>query len=74
MYGRCRENGIYTYQHTDGYILDIIPDLLECGLNILNPQVRPNTLEGLKKICKGKVEVDLDLDRQLFPFATKEQL
>ena len=74
MFGKCRENDVYVYLHTDGYILDIIPDLIECGVNILNPQIRPNTLEGIKKYCKGKVAIHLDLDRQLFPFATKSQL
>lgn len=74
MYGRCKEKNIYTYQHTDGYILDIIPDLIECGLNVLNPQIRPNTLKGIEKYCKKKIAIVLDLDRQLFPFATKKQL
>lgn len=74
MYGACREKGVYTYQHTDGYILDIIPDLIECGLNVLNPQFRANTLKGIEKYCKGKIAIDLDLDRQLFPFATPQEL
>jgi uroporphyrinogen decarboxylase len=74
MYGLCRENDVYVGMHTDGYILDIIPDLIECGVNILNPQIRPNTLEGLKKECKGKVALKLDIDRQLLPFATPQQV
>ncbi len=68
IYGTCRDRGVYTYQHTDGYILDIIPDLIDCGLNVLNPQVRPNTLEGIARCCRGKIAVNLDLDRQMFPF------
>jgi len=74
MFDKCAERNVYVYLHTDGYILDIIPDLIECGVDILNPQVRPNTLKGLEKHCKGKVAIELDLDRQLFPFATKRQL
>ena len=60
--------------HTDGHILPIIDDLIECGVDILNPQIRANGLYNLVDICKGKVCVDLDLDRQLFPFATPSQI
>jgi len=54
--------------HTDGHILEIIPDLVACGVDVINPQVGANGLENLAEICKGKVCVDLDLDRQKFPF------
>jgi len=74
MFGKCRENGLLVSLHTDGYILDIIPDLIECGVSLVNPQVRPNTIEGLREQCQGKVALNLDLDRQLFPFASKRQL
>jgi len=74
MFSRCKDKNVYVYLHTDGHILEIIPDLIECGVNIINPQIRANTLEGIKKYCKGKVAIHLDLDRQLFPFATPLQL
>ncbi len=74
MFGLCRRNNVYVYLHTDGYILDIIPDLIECGVNIINPQIRANTLAGLKKYCRGKIAINLDLDRQLFPFASESQI
>jgi hypothetical protein len=54
--------------HTDGHILEIIPDLIDCGVQVVNPQVGANGLKQLAAYCKGKVCVDLDLDRQLFPF------
>jgi len=74
MFGTCRDQSVYVGLHTDGYILDIVPDLIECGVQLLNPQVRPNSLKGLAEYCKGKVAIKLDLDRQLFPFATKRQI
>jgi len=49
-------------------------DLVECGVNIINPQIRANGLQGLEKIAKGKVCIHLDLDRQLFPFASQEEI
>lgn len=70
----CRERQLPVYLHSDGHILEIIPDLIECGVRVINPQVRANGLEGLKEVAKGKVAINLDLDRQMFPFATPSQL
>jgi hypothetical protein len=74
MFSLCHDCGAGVYLHSDGHILEIIPDLIQCGASIINPQIRANTLEGLEKVAKGKICVDLDLDRQLFPFATAEQI
>jgi len=74
MYGRCREAGFWVYMHTDGHIHEIIPDLADCGVNVVNAQFRANGLGNLRRACKGKLCVDLDLDRQLFPFAAPDQI
>lgn len=66
--------GHMVYMHTDGHILEIIPDLIDCGIRILNPQIRANGLEGLRSVAKGKVCINLDLDRQLFPFCSPEEV
>jgi len=70
LYGRCHAAGHEVYMHTDGHIWEIIPDLIECGVNVVNPQVRANGLDNLARVCRGKVCVALDLDRQMFPFGT----
>ena len=41
--------GIAVYMHTDGHIVPIIRDLIECGVNVLNPQIRANGLENLAR-------------------------
>jgi len=69
MFDLCHDAGVLVYFHTDGHVLEVIDDLIECGIDIINPQVRANTLKGLAEIAKGKVCINLDLDRQLFPFA-----
>ena len=74
IFGRCRDRGIYVYLHSDGHIIEIIPDLVKCGVTVINPQIRANTLEGLVEYAKGDVCINLDLDRQLFPFATTAQI
>ena len=74
LVGRCRDAGALVRLHTDGHVLEIIPDLAACGVGILNPQIRANGLEGLKETAKGRVCIDLDLDRQLFPFASPSEI
>lgn len=74
IYGLCHEAGAWVYMHTDGHIIPIIKDLVECGVNVVNPQIRANGLDNLARECKGKVCVNLDLDRQLFPFCKPEEL
>ena len=74
LFSACRDAGAHVYLHTDGHILDIIPDLIDCGITVLNPQFRANGIDGLIKQCKDRVAVHLDLDRQLFPFCTPEEI
>ncbi|OGV69340.1 MAG: hypothetical protein A3K19_18800 [Lentisphaerae bacterium RIFOXYB12_FULL_65_16] len=70
IYRPIRDAGHYVYMHTDGHILEIIPDLVDAGVNVVNPQIRANGLDNLVRVCKGKVCLNLDLDRQMFPFCT----
>jgi len=74
MFGPCRDRGVPVRMHSDGHILEIIPDLVETGVRVINPQIRANGLEGLQHVAKGKVAIDIDLDRQLFPFATPAEI
>ncbi|MBQ8953037.1 MAG: hypothetical protein IJ048_02885 [Clostridia bacterium] len=64
------------YMHTDGCIWEIMPDLVECGVDIINPQFRANGLDNLVRVCRKEqvIPINLDLDRQLFPFATRSQI
>ncbi len=64
------------YMHTDGCIWEIMPDLVECGVDIINPQFRANGLDHLVQVCRKDqiIPINLDLDRQLFPFASRSQL
>jgi len=70
----CRKADLPVWLHSDGHILEIIADLAEAGVKMLNPQIRANGLDGLKRFARGKVAIDLDLDRQLFPFATPAEI
>lgn len=74
IYDVCRQAGSHVYMHTDGHILPIIKDLIDCGVSVVNPQIRANGLDGLERECKGKICIDLDLDRQLFPFCGPSEI
>lgn len=64
------------YMHTDGCIYEIMPDLMECGVDIINPQIRANGLVNLVQVCRKEriIPINLDLDRQMFSSATHSQL
>ncbi|MBR5009931.1 MAG: hypothetical protein IKY06_04745 [Clostridia bacterium] len=64
------------YLHTDGCIWEIMPDLMECSVDVINPQFRANGLDNLVRVCRKDriIPINLDLDRQLFPLATRSQL
>lgn len=64
IFSYCRSNGVHVSLHSDGYIVDIIPDLIECGVSQLNPQDFVNGLDNLAQLAKGKVAIHLDIDRQ----------
>jgi len=78
MYGVVKAYNPNTliYMHTDGCIHEIMPDLIECGVDMLNPQYRANGLDNLVRVCRKEqiIPIRLDLDRQLFPFASRSQL
>lgn len=73
MFGPCRDREVVVHLHSDGNILTIIPDLIETGVRVLNPQFRANGLAGLREVARGKVCLLQDLDRQLLPFGTPQQ-
>ena len=78
MYGKIKEYNPaqLIYMHTDGCIHEIMPDLVACGVDMINPQYRANGIDNLVRVCRREhtIPIDLDLDRQLFPFATRSEL
>ena len=69
-----RQAGAHVYLHSDGHLLEIVDDLVECGVSVHDPQERANTIEGIEKHYKGKLCIDLDFDRQAIPFSSPEEL
>jgi hypothetical protein len=73
IFRHVRESGTHVYLHSDGHVVEVLDQLIETGASILNIQDRVNGIENIKSICKGKICVDVDIDRQhLVPFGSPE--
>ena len=58
-----------------GNLLELVDDLIDCGVTIHDPQARANTIDGIAQVYKGKMCIRLDLDQQLvLPFGTPEDV
>ena len=75
MIAPCRQNNIRVSIHSDGYVLPILDDLIEVGMDIINPQDLCNGIRNLEKALKGKVCIRLDLDRvKITPRGTRAEI
>ena len=60
----ARQVGILVHMHSDGYLWDLMDDILEAGVDIINLQDLVNGIDDIAKNLKGRVAIDLDVDRQ----------
>lgn len=71
----CRQANCQVYLHSDGYIMELIDELIESGVTIINPQDLCNGIDNLARYVKGRVCIDLDIDRQkIVPFGTRQEI
>jgi len=71
----ARRAGKYVFFHSDGYILDIIPDLVELGVHALNAQIFCMGIEPLAAKFRGRITFWGEVDRQhLLAFATPAEV
>ena len=54
----------FVFFHSDGYISDIIPDLIEIGVNSLNAQIFCMGVENLGPKFRGRITFWGEIDRQ----------
>ncbi len=70
----AHQHGKYVFMHSDGFILDIIPDLIELGLDALNSQIFCMGLDNLQQF-KGQLTFWGEIDRQhLLPYGTETDI
>lgn len=70
----AHKHGKKMFMHSDGYILAIIPELIDMGLDAVNSQIFCMGVENLAQF-KGKITFWGEIDRQhLIPHGTPEQI
>ena len=70
MFSKVKDAGLDVWFHSDGCIIEIIPDLIELGVDVLNCQASVMDLDQLGREFAGKLAFRTDIDRQnLLPFA-----
>lgn len=74
MMSLCRKADCVIRFHSDGYIIGLIDEFIDLGINIINVNYTPNGLDNLVQRCKGRICVDLMLDKQRSPLATPQEI
>jgi uroporphyrinogen decarboxylase len=75
MFDRVNGAGVDVHFHSDGYIIEILPDLLDLGVKVLNCQASVIGYDTLKRSYAGKVCFRTDLDRQkVMPFGPPREV
>lgn len=57
-------HGKFIFMHSDGYILDIYPDLIELGVDAVNSQLFCMDMSQIAERAKGKITFWGEIDRQ----------
>ena len=71
----ARHYGKYVFMHSDGNISEIIPDLIETGIDALNSQLFCMNIEELGKKFSGKITFWGEIDRQsILPYGNKTNI
>ncbi len=64
--------GKYVFFHSDGFIEDIYPDLIDIGIDAINSQLFCMDIEKLGRNYSGKITFRGEIDRQfILPFGTE---
>jgi uroporphyrinogen decarboxylase len=74
MFQACRKEGCHVWYSSDGNLLELVDDLIECGVSFHDPQVRANTMRGIEKAYKNRLCAMVDVDQQMLPFCTPQDV
>ncbi len=75
MFDVVRRSGKHVWMHCYGMIEDLIPDLIEVGVDVLNPQPDCMDRRELRRLTFGRICVLGDVDRQrILPRGTSEEV
>lgn len=74
LFTRCRKSGLYVYYSSDGRIIEIIDDLIDCNISIHDPQLGALSLDEIKSYYKNKLCIYLDIDMKRIPFYDETEI
>lgn len=76
MFDEVHRAGKHVLFHSDGYIIDIIPDLIEIGVNVLwEAEIQNNNIDALGENFGGKLCFAGNMDTQrILPFGNAEDI
>lgn len=60
----ARDAGCIVHVHADGDLRDLSESVLSCGVDVLNLQDLVNGIDWIRDNLRGRVCIDLDVDRQ----------
>jgi len=60
----AKAGGALVHMHSDGCLWDLTEDILDCGVDVINLQDLVNGIDEIAARLKGRVAIDLDIDRQ----------
>jgi hypothetical protein len=71
----ARHHGKYVFFHSDGNILDIMPDLIDIGVDAINAQIFCMGVMRMGELYGGKITFWGEIDRQhLLPHGSREDI
>jgi len=71
----ARQAGCVIHMHSDGDIRELAGDLMDVGIDVVNLQDLVNGIDWIEANLRGRVCVDLDIDRQnITRFGTPAQI
>jgi len=71
MFSRAHAAGMEVWFHSDGFVNDIIGDLVEIGVDVVNVQVAVVGHDWIARNARGRLAFRTDIDRQkVMPFGS----
>ena len=75
MFDLAHQGGAVPWMHSCGRTMEIVPDWIELGLKVLEPQLACMDMRELQRMAAGKLCIDGSLDFQrTLPFGTPDQV
>jgi len=74
MFQTCRRAGAHVKYSSDGCLLEIVDDLVECGVSFHDPQVRACGIDAIARAYGGKLCAMVDIGEQMLRFASPDEI